>query len=41
MTDMEERYQVQEEVGALWRAWWDKKSPEFEASLKSDPPRDR
>lgn len=41
MTDMEERYQVQEEVGALWRAWWDKKSPEFEATLKSDPPRDR
>ena len=41
MTDMEERYQVQEEVGGLWRAWWDKNSPEFEATIKSDPPRDR
>ena len=29
MTDMEERYQVQEEVGALWRAWWEKKSTDF------------
>ncbi|MAJ29553.1 hypothetical protein CBD41_09835 [bacterium TMED181] len=29
MTDMEERYQVQEEVGALWRAWWEKKSADF------------
>jgi len=26
ISDMEERYQVQEEVGSLWQTWWNKKS---------------
>ncbi|MDC0347373.1 hypothetical protein OAN47_03025 [Planctomycetota bacterium] len=41
ITDMNERYKVQEDVGGLWRAWWDENSEDFKPGIKSAPLRNR